>query len=246
MQWRIVKNIKQILETLKQELKGPQVNNLIIDKKNIKINNQQINNDLKINLYNSKVKYKIKNLNDNFNLNIKEMTIKGEILKTKLLKDKFSLGNKELIIKKNQKTKIKKLDTILGKILISKIEIDKLKKNQVKEINLKIKLEVKKDCSKINKIPKKVKGEKIYFYPKSELLKISRKLKLSKPDLNMKNYTIKAFFVKIPLENINNLKYHSKDNILEMYYNNNEISSKEVDLIVLKNKLNEIEKKIFI
>ncbi|OQY10775.1 MAG: hypothetical protein B6I28_00250 [Fusobacteriia bacterium 4572_132] len=249
MQWGIIKNIKQIWETLHQELKGPKINNLYKEERKIKINNQEIEDKRKIILHNGSIKCEITNLNDNLKINVNEMTMKGEILNSNLLKDKFNFKNRAMLIKKNKEVEIKKIKILLKKVSINELELEKKGKKEkigTKNINLEIKSKIKTDLAKINKIPKKIKGEKIYFYSKAELLMLLRKLKLSKPDLNMKNYTIKSFFLKVPLENISNLKYYPKENILAMYYNNNKLSKKEADFIVLKNKFSEMEKKIFI
>lgn len=246
MQRGVINVLKDIWVTLKKEVKGPEIKSKTIQTSLIQTNNY--NFKFKINLLIKKIfdKIVVKDMNQENTVQIKEASFSKKIeMGVLLLKDKLSVSNGKINIEKIlTKVKIKKISKIENEVFNIKINMNKT--NQIKTKVPKINIMIKDGKEKILEIPKRIKGKSIYYYKKTDLENILKKLKKSLGTKNISDYNIEGIFENVPVKNIKNIKYFKEKNLIEIYFNEKIFAGEYGKFIVLSNKNNALIEKIFI
>ncbi|MGM0507840.1 MAG: hypothetical protein ACQERZ_01540 [Fusobacteriota bacterium] len=250
MQGRIINGFRSIWKTIKNEIFGPKINKKKLDifKCIIQEKKGKINANIKVS--SEKIYPNIRDINENFDVNIKDISFPSTVTKCNLLNEIFKLGNqsfnfvsKKYSIKGLEKGSFKKniheknlnlLDKITKKIILNK----DLKMVPIIKYDKKLQI--------INKVPKKVRCEHLGRYSKKELIRILKKAKMKKPKMDMTSFVIEALFTKIPVGNLQNLRYDSNTKEIYLYFNSRKKDKNFKDFVIFKNKLEQTNVKIFI
>jgi len=244
MSGRILSIVKDVWETLKKELGGPNIKKMEIDFEESRIQTKEINSKISINESVFSTENIIKDLKDETTPIINEAVKQSSVKKINTLKENFSLSEKDIL-----------LATVNLDVLNKKLEIDdyEIKKNMFKKFELEIKniflkhntVKCYNSKKKIFTIPKKVFGKKVFELSKNELDELFIKMKKKFPTRNFSQYKIVSVFKKIPIESIKNIKYYRGQDILELYFNEKK-SDQSCKFVVLENRFTHEIDKFFI
>jgi hypothetical protein len=248
MQGRIIDFIKNLIKTLKNELKGP-----IISEKKCNIEQSRVfSKDIErnVNIDNKKINSEviIIDLKDTAKPKIKELTFKKGCNNILFFNNIINVENNEIKFDKIN-VKISKKDIEKSKTDIKKIIVGAPKKKcEIKESKT-IKTEVLNGIKEIYKMPKKIKGRRADDFYKSEYEILIKKINLWALKSGMKdnkNLEPEYVFEKIPVKCIKNIKYDGATGWAEIFFDENNSGEKTMDFAIILNKNTGSREKIFI
>ncbi len=244
MQRGIVKFAKDIIETLKKEIKGPKIIEGEINDRSINVQGSNFHKEIEIKSTRNFSEIAITSMNETEeNIAVRNAIMTGEEKRVELLNDSFAIGDKSFNIEKGfteiKEIEIEKINTNISKIKADEIEAD------IKWYDCDTKIFTFEGLKKIFEMPIKIKSDDMNEISIQELEIIKKKI--SQVFIkNILNYNIRNIFRKIPVENVKNLKYYPERNMLEIMVSGSKKNSKKADFVVLESKLDGKFEKIII
>jgi hypothetical protein len=261
MQGGFISKLKKGYKSIKQEIKGAEIIDVLLLAKNNTISN--VNLAKKVECYSKMVGIKVEinkkvfkkeystknipilknmpNINEKKlenNVYIKNINIinsdKNEVIVNSI--DEYSHFASEILSKKSEEFRTDILYESVEKIPKAKIKGSVEKGFQAK---------VKKGTEKILEIPKIFYGRS--YIGKNEMLEIAVKIKEARPDFDFKRYRFSAIFYNLPVSHMKKFKYKGDTKELEFYFDSNVKDSLEnMKLVVWHDSQGNGTEKIFV
>lgn len=248
MQGRIVTFIKNLIKTLKNELKGPVINEKILNIQESNVLKKEVGRDAKIENKDIISKVVITDLEDRTKPEIKELTLKKSCNNILFFNKNINIENNEIKFNKIEVEVLKK-SVEKSKTDIKKIVIESNKKKYEVKKSKEVTTAVINGNSKIFKIPQKIKGKKADDFYKSEYEILLKKIALwaAKNKIKeSKDIEPEYIFQKIPVQCIKNIKYDASTGWAELFFDEKNSGEKTMDFAIVLNKNTGIREKIFI
>ena len=248
MQGRIVTFIKNIIRTIKNELKGP-----VISEKSFKINlgevfGKEIGGKTKVEKKEIESSVAVYDLKDKTTPEIMELTFKKTCNNILFFENIINVENNSINFEKiNVETSEKKIEK--SKTTVSKIEIEhpskKCKINKTETLNT----DISQGNEKIYKIPQKIKGRKADDFYKTEYENLMKKVAvwaLKNGRKSSETFEIEYVFEKIPVQCIKNIKYDGQTGVAELFFDEKNRGVKTMDFAIVLNRNTGMREKFFI
>lgn len=232
MQGGFINKLKQGYKSIKQEVNGAEIYDIVLLNKNTVISNVALSKRIEcyskefgiqteINDKRFKMEYRVKNIPVLKNMpNINE----------KKLEDNVDIKNMPLINSREYKIEVKNIEeySYFESIILSKESeefktkvlyesVEKIPKAKIRgSVEKGFEGKVKKGTDKILKIPKIFYGRS--YIGKSEMLDIAVKVKEARPDFDFKRYRFSTIFYNLPVSHMKKFKYIDDKKELEFYF----------------------------
>lgn len=248
MQGRIIGFIKNLIKTLKNELKGPVISEKKCNIVRSRVFSQNIGKE--VNIDNKKIDSEVViiDLKDSEKPKIKELTFKKSCNNILFFNNIINIENNEIKFDKIN-IQIAKKDVEKSKTNIKKIVVESPKKKCEIKKSETIKTEVLNGIKEIYKMPKKIKGRRADDFYKIEYESLIKKINLWALKNGMKdnrNLEPEYVFEKIPVQCIKNIKYDGATGWAEIFFDENNSGEKTMDFAIILNKNTGSREKIFI
>ncbi len=250
MQGRIVGVVKQLIETLKREIKGPGVIDRKFDMKPAEICEKKVEGITTIEYKDIKKECVILDLKESTMPEIMELTLKKSCNEVKFFNDRFNDLINFFVFDKPVIKILEKKSDISKDSILKKVEVKfSTKISGLREEFKSDRKNIKNGIDIIYNFPKKIVGKRGDDLYKKEYDNLQDKLNLWKKKNGINNFIeIEAEYVfkDIPIGRVKNIKFDSDKGVAELYFNETKSSEKLMDFVIIYDKISGKREKIFI